>query len=332
MSARRTSRWARTCATASWRCVKRCCPHDPAAARSTGWSGRYERVGGVGTKPSDLPPRRRSTAATLFLETRQSGSLSRFGGKATDDSAPRARGCSGPSGGGWDAGACLPAARSFCLVPPVDGVGLGGSVLYRPGNQDDLRARAGRPAEPPKCTRRLRVTVNHVVDLVRVDLAVAIARERLLDAVDDLRELGLVIAGNALARCSPFAFRGVVHDATMVRRQFGVREVRPLLLRGEPSSSRGVQRERGSVLSGGRRRRIRGLSSSSGSLSTLPKRASSSSPATSRSPSHSFLVAHHSELVAPSSSVMSIRFSPTAYRILCGSGSSWCCPSSRAAI
>jgi hypothetical protein len=33
--------------------------------------------------------------------------------------------------------------------------------------------------------------VDHVVDLVRVDLAVAIARERLLDAVDELRELGL---------------------------------------------------------------------------------------------------------------------------------------------
>jgi len=41
--------------------------------------------------------------------------------------------------------------------------------------------------------------VDHVVDLVRVDLAVAVARERFLDAVDELRELGLVIAGDALA-------------------------------------------------------------------------------------------------------------------------------------
>jgi hypothetical protein len=38
-------------------------------------------------------------------------------------------------------------------------------------------------------------------------------------------------------------------------------------------------------------------------------------PATSRSPSHSFFVVHHSELVAPSPRTMSIRLSPTAYRI-----------------
>jgi RibD C-terminal domain len=54
------------------------------------------------------------------------------------------------------------------------------------------------------------------------------------------------------------------------------------------------------------------LSSSSGCLSKLPKSASSSRPATSISPSHSFLVAHHNELVEPSSSSMSMRLSPTA--------------------
>jgi hypothetical protein len=37
------------------------------------------------------------------------------------------------------------------------------------------------------------------------------------------------------------------------------------------------------------------------------------------------------ELFAPSSSVMSIRLSPTEYRIVCGTGSSWCSPSKRAA-
>src|SRR5260370_446405 len=41
-----------------------------------------------------------------------------------------------------------------------------------------------------------------------------------------------------------------------------------------------------------------------------------------KEPSHSFLVAHHRELVAPSSRVMSIRLSPTAYRFVCGTGSS----------
>src|SRR5712691_3985868 len=119
MSARRTSRWARTCATAWWRCVKRCCPHDPAAARSTGWSGRYERVGGVGTKPSDLPPRRRSTAAALFLETRQSGSLSRFGGKATGIVL-------GAAAGGAD-------QFTYCVMTPRErGVDRALSTLYPP--------------------------------------------------------------------------------------------------------------------------------------------------------------------------------------------------------
>src|SRR6516162_2973772 len=47
------------------------------------------------------------------------------------------------------------------------------------------------------------------------------------------------------------------------------------------------------------------------------------------SPSHSFLQAHHRELVAPPSRVMSIRLSPTAYRLVCGTGSCWCWPSSR---
>ena len=43
-------------------------------------------------------------------------------------------------------------------------------------------------------------------------------------------------------------------------------------------------------------------------------------------------VAHHSELLAPPSRMMSIRLSPTAYRLVCGTGSCWCSPSRRAAI
>src|SRR5207247_607280 len=52
--------------------------------------------------------------------------------------------------------------------------------------------------------------------------------------------------------------------------------------------------------------------SSKGARSKSPYRASTSSPETSISPSHSFFVAHHSEEVPPASSVMSIRLSPTA--------------------
>jgi hypothetical protein len=47
--------------------------------------------------------------------------------------------------------------------------------------------------------------VDHLVDVVHADLAVAVARERLVDAVDESRELELVIARDALARCPPFA-------------------------------------------------------------------------------------------------------------------------------
>src|SRR5207342_1921991 len=53
------------------------------------------------------------------------------------------------------------------------------------------------------------------------------------------------------------------------------------------------------------------LSSVNGSPAKPPWSASTSRPATSISPSHSFFVAHHSELCPPSSSVRSIRFSPT---------------------
>jgi hypothetical protein len=54
------------------------------------------------------------------------------------------------------------------------------------------------------------------------------------------------------------------------------------------------------------------LSSANGSRAKPPYSASSSKPAMSMSPSHSFLVAHHSELLAPSSRTMSTRLSPTA--------------------
>jgi hypothetical protein len=50
------------------------------------------------------------------------------------------------------------------------------------------------------------------------------------------------------------------------------------------------------------------------------------------SPSHSFLVAHHRELLAPLSRMMSIRLAPTEYRFVCGTSPCWCSPSRRAAI
>ena len=56
------------------------------------------------------------------------------------------------------------------------------------------------------------------------------------------------------------------------------------------------------------------LFSSNGSPAKSPYSVSSFSPETSMSPSHSFFVAHHNELVLPSSRVRSIRLSPTKYR------------------
>ncbi len=65
--------------------------------------------------------------------------------------------------------------------------------------------------------------------------------------------------------------------------------------------------------------------------SRIPYRAPTSRPVTSSRPTYSFLVAHHSELVAPSSRMMSIRLSPTAQRVTCGTGSRRRWPSSRTA-
>jgi len=61
--------------------------------------------------------------------------------------------------------------------------------------------------------------VDHVVDVVEADLAAAVARNRPPDMVDELGELGLVVAGDTLARCSPFGSRHLVHDPAIVRRR-----------------------------------------------------------------------------------------------------------------
>src|ERR1700731_2956007 len=71
------------------------------------------------------------------------------------------------------------------------------------------------------------------------------------------------------------------------------------------------------------------LSSVNGSPAKPPYSAATSRPATSSSPSHSFFVAHHRELVPPPSRVRSIRLSPTQYRTECGTGLSWWRPSMR---
>jgi hypothetical protein len=63
--------------------------------------------------------------------------------------------------------------------------------------------------------------VDHLVDVVEADLADAVTRDRFVHAVDELRELGLVIAGDTLARCPPFGSRGFVHDSAIVRRRRG---------------------------------------------------------------------------------------------------------------
>lgn len=58
------------------------------------------------------------------------------------------------------------------------------------------------------------------------------------------------------------------------------------------------------------------LSPVHGSRANPPYTACSSRPATSSSPSHSILVAHHKELVAPLSRIRSIRLPPTEYRLM----------------
>jgi hypothetical protein len=59
--------------------------------------------------------------------------------------------------------------------------------------------------------------VDHVVDVVNVDLAGAVAGDGRLDALEELRELGLVVGGDALAGRAPLGLRRVVHGAIVVR-------------------------------------------------------------------------------------------------------------------
>ncbi|MDQ3893533.1 MAG: hypothetical protein M3292_02535 [Actinomycetota bacterium] len=53
--------------------------------------------------------------------------------------------------------------------------------------------------------------MDDLVDVVDVDLAGAVARDRLLDVVDELAELGLVLGPDTLTRGSPLRLRRVVH-------------------------------------------------------------------------------------------------------------------------
>ena len=97
------------------------------------------------------------------------------------------------------------------------------------------------------------------------------------------------------------------------------RPPRRLPPRGRPPRRPGraaVTKERRVSPVGGQRRRATNtysrLSSVYGSPAKPPCRDSTSKPATSISPSHSFLLAHQRELFAPSSRTRSIRLSPTA--------------------
>jgi hypothetical protein len=110
-----------------------------------------------------------------------------------------------------------------------------------------------------------------------------------------------------------------VHDPAMVRRrQFGVREGGRCRLRGEPSRAGACTADEDSRSAAGDEDVFAAVV-----VERLSVEATESpSPAASRSPSHSFLVAHRSELVALSSSVMCLWLSPTAYRTVSGSGSS----------
>jgi hypothetical protein len=63
--------------------------------------------------------------------------------------------------------------------------------------------------------------VDHVVDVMEADLTVAVAIDRLGDAIDELGEFGLVVVGDTLAGCPPFGSRGLVHDPAIVRPRRG---------------------------------------------------------------------------------------------------------------
>jgi Homeodomain-like domain len=85
-------------------------------------------------------------------------------------------------------------ATPLRFLPPVELIRFVRPEFERSGDEREMRARASRPAELPELARRLRVAADHLVDVVDVDLADAITGNRLLDPLDELRELGLVVA------------------------------------------------------------------------------------------------------------------------------------------
>ena len=122
----------------------------------------------------------------------------------------------------------------------------------RGGERHDPRAAATR-ADLPAAGPRGDVVSLRNIDRRRI-------RARLRRPGDSAGPAGNVARrrGDALARCSPFAFRGVVHDPAIVL--YPLRSVRGVAAACFAASplKRGVHRGRGCRLSGGRRRRIRG--------------------------------------------------------------------------
>src|SRR5207247_4317608 len=78
------------------------------------------------------------------------------------------------------------------------------------GDEHDVRAAASIPAKRVEPARGPFVAVDQVVDVVHVELARAVLVDRLANALEELRELLLVVRADALARCAAFRLRCIV--------------------------------------------------------------------------------------------------------------------------
>jgi hypothetical protein len=107
--------------------------------------------------------------------------------------------------------------------PPVRPVAFRGEVLERRSDGLGVRSRAAAEAELPQFLRRLVVAVDHLVDIVDVELARSVALDRLRDMLHQPGELRLVVRRHERAGDSPTLLRPASplgrHGRTSVRRR-----------------------------------------------------------------------------------------------------------------
>jgi hypothetical protein len=105
--------------------------------------------------------------------------------------------------------------------PPVRPVAFRGEVLERRSDGLGVRSRAAAEAELPQFLGRLVVAVDHLVDIVDVELARSVALDRLRDIPPG--ELRLVVRRHERAGDSPTLLRPASplgrHDRTSVPRR-----------------------------------------------------------------------------------------------------------------